>query len=143
MSNSHRSTGRALIMLALPVLFLARPAEAIVSTAASRSVTVNYHDLNLNAAADVDALYARIRAAAATVCALPEDWQPGNLAQLAQLAERGKCIDHAVARAVRTVRNDKLSAYHWRQINAWKHRFGEAPIARGAVLPLDSATPSG
>ncbi len=126
MSNSHRSTGRALIMLALPVMFLARPAEAIISTSVSRSVTVNYHDLNLNAAADVDALYARIRAAAATVCATPEDWQPGNQALL---AERGKCIDHAVARAVRAVRNDKLSAYHWRRINAWKHRLGAAPIA--------------
>jgi UrcA family protein len=74
----------------------------------------------------VDALYARIRAAALKVCALPEDGQPGNRALL---AERGKCIDHAVARAVRTVRNDKLSAYHWRQINVWKHRFGEAPAA--------------
>ena len=140
MSNSHRSIGRALIMLALPVMFLARPATAIISTSASRSVTVNYHDLDLNAAAGVDALYARIRAAAAAVCALPEDWQPGNEALL---AERGKCIDHAVARAVRAVRNDNLSAYHWRRINTWKHRFGEAPTAGSAVAPLDSATPSG
>ena len=126
MSNSHRSIGRALIMVLLPVMFLARPAEAIISTSTSRSVTVNYRDLNLNATAGVDALYARIRAAAATVCALPEDWRPGNQALL---AERGKCIDHAVARAVRTVRNDKLSAYHWRRINAWKHRFDEVPTA--------------
>jgi UrcA family protein len=126
MSHSHRFIGRALIMLALPVMLLARTAEAIIPASTSRSVAVNYHDLNLNTAADVDALYARIRAAAATVCALPDDGQPGNLALL---TERNKCIDHAVAHAVRTVRNDNLSAYHWRRINVWRHRFGEAPVA--------------
>jgi UrcA family protein len=125
MSNSHRIIGRALIMLALPLMFLVQPAGAIIPASASRAVAVNYHDLNLNTAADVDALYARIRAAAVTVCALPEDGQPGNLALL---AERGKCVDHAVARAVRTVRNDNLSAYHWRRISVWKHRFGVAPV---------------
>lgn len=128
MSNSHRTLGRALIMLALPAMFLARPAAAIVSTSTSvsRSVTVKYHDLDLNSAADVNALYARIRAAAVTVCALPED---GQLGHWALPAERDKCVEHAVARAVRTVRNDKLSAYHWRRINLWKHRFGEVPPA--------------
>jgi UrcA family protein len=121
-------------------MFLARPAEAIIPTSTSRSVTVKYHDLDLNTAADVHALYARIRAAAVTVCTLPGDEQPGNGALP---AERDKCVDHAVAGAVRAVRNDKLSAYHWRRINVWKHRFGEAPTARSTLPLLDSAASSG
>ncbi len=138
MFNSHPSTVRALIALALPFMFLARPAEALISPSDSRSMTVNYHDLNLDAATDVNTLYARIQAAAVTVCTLPDDGQPGDRAFL---AERDQCVNHAVARAVRSVRNSKLSAYHWLQINVWKHWTSEAPVALNSVLPLDSATP--
>lgn len=129
MFNSHPSTVRALIVLTLSVMFLARPAQAIISASDSLSVTVSYHDLNLDTAAEVRTLYARIQAAAVTVCTLPDDGRPGDRAFR---AERDHCVNHAVARAVRSVGNDKLSAYHWQRITVWKHGFG-----------LDSATPSG
>ncbi len=138
MFNSHPSTVRALIALALPVMFVARPAEAIISTSDSRSVTVSYHDLDLDAATGLNTLYDRIRAAAIAVCTLPDDGRPGDRAFL---AKRDQCVNHAVARAVRSVRNNKLSAYHWRQINVWKHWSSEAPVGLNSVLALDSAAP--
>jgi UrcA family protein len=141
MFSSHPSTVRALIALALSVMFLfARPAQAIISASDSRSVTVSYHDLNLDAPGAVRTLYTRIQAAAVTVCTLPDDGRPGDRAFL---VERDHCVNHAVARAVLAVGNNKLSAYHWQRITVWKHGSGEGAVALNSGLTLDSATPCG
>jgi UrcA family protein len=123
MFKYQRSMLRALVMLALPVTFLVRPAEALSSMAEYPSVTVRYHDLNLDNPQGVVSLYGRIHAAAAAVCTLSEDSQPGNRGFW---GERQVCINHAVALAVRTVHHEKLSAYHWSQIRGRKHFSDEA-----------------
>ena len=129
MRQSHRSLVRAFAVLALPVMFLTGPAEADSAAADSPSVTVRYHDLNLDSSRDVVSLYSRIHAAAVAVCTLSEDDQP---AKLAFITERDKCINHAVARAVRSVRNDNLSTYHWQQIRGWNHWSGDIRLAERA-----------
>ncbi|MEP6546830.1 MAG: UrcA family protein [Gammaproteobacteria bacterium] len=126
MSKSHRSLVRAFALLALPVMFSIGPVEASNSDAGVPSVTVRYHDLNLDSSTDVASLYARIHVAAAVVCTLSED---DRASKLALRTERDKCINHAVARAVLTVRNGNLSAYHWQQIRGWNHRSGEIRLA--------------
>ncbi len=126
MPQSHRSLARAFAVLALPVMFFTGPAEADSSAADSPSVTVRYHDLNLDSSRDVVSLYARIHVAAAAVCTLSENDQPGKLAFI---TERDKCINHAVAKAVRSVGNDNLSTYHWQQIRGWNHWSGDIRVA--------------
>lgn len=112
MSQSHRSLVRAFVTLVLPVMLLTGPAEADSSAADLPSVTVSYRDLNLYHPEAAAILYAPIHAAAAAVCTLSEYEQ---LSKLAFMVERNKYMNHAVAKAVQTVRNDKLSAYHWQQ----------------------------
>ena len=51
---------------------LAAKAEAVESTAQIPSVAVSYADLNLDTAAGVEALYARLRAASRSVCNVGE-----------------------------------------------------------------------
>jgi UrcA family protein len=110
-------------------MFLGQAAEANSSAVDAPQVTVRYYDLNLTRSTDVVSLYARIHVAAAAVCTLSEDDQPSKLAFLAQ---RDKCINHAVAKAVRSVRNDNLSAYHWQQIRGWNHWSGDIRLAERA-----------
>jgi UrcA family protein len=126
MFKSPRSMVRAFITLALPVVFFVRPAEAITTKAGYPIVTVRYHDLNLDNSEGVAALYRRIHTAAAAVCTLAGDGAPGNRAFR---DERQVCINHAVASAVRSVHNERLSAYHWSQIRGRKHWSDEALLA--------------
>ncbi len=126
MSKSHRSLIRAFAIVALPLILLTGTAQADSFAAALPSVTVSFRDLNLDHPEGVAALYARIHVAAATVCTLSGDAQPSKLAFI---VERNKCIDYAVAKAVQTVRNDKVSAYHWQQIGGWSHWSGDIRLA--------------
>jgi UrcA family protein len=71
------------------------------------AVTVTYGDLNLDSAQGSAALYARIAAAARTVCATPED-----IRDLGALATARTCERQAVARAVRLVNSPRLAAVY-------------------------------
>ena len=71
MRMSYRSIARKVAMIVfagVPSLFLAGLATAAVSDEAAPSVTVRYHDLNLNDPEGVAVLYGRIRRAADEVC---------------------------------------------------------------------------
>ena len=118
----------AAAMLVLPVTFLAGSAGARGIANPAPSVTVRYHDLNLDSDQGVASLYARIHAAAESVCRSSED----PAAAYRTISREADCVSHSVARAVRAVRNDKLSAYHWTQIRGWRlHRFAAARTAMG------------
>jgi UrcA family protein len=117
MLNSHRSIVRTLAVIALagaPSLLLADLATAAVVGEAAPSVTVRYHDLNLNSPAGIAGLYARIRGAAGEVCRTLEsrDFERKSYWDV--------CFNHAVADAVKQVHNRTLSAYHWQRIRGWK-----------------------
>jgi UrcA family protein len=83
------------------------------------SVTVRYHDLNLDSQEGIANLYERIHAAAVVVCKSAEGPQ---LVNRVFWSEWNACINHAVANAVHTVHNEKLSAYHWERSRGWKLR---------------------
>ncbi len=40
-----------------------------------------------------------------------------------------ECFYHAIATAVQSVHNDKLSAYHWQRIRGWGYREADVPAA--------------
>ena len=116
MRISHRSVARLLAVIALagaPLLLRADLAAAAVDEAAP-SVTVRYHDLNLNTPAGAASLYARIRRAANEVC------HPLESRDLERKQYWDECFNHAVADAVKQVHNRTLSAYHWQRIRGWK-----------------------
>jgi UrcA family protein len=98
--------------LALCALFLlagvaiAGPQDEAPTT---RSVKVQYADLNLNSSAGVTALYKRIRAAARRACALD-----GHLQTFELRKKQQECQHVAVANAVDSLRNERLSAVHQR-----------------------------
>jgi UrcA family protein len=73
-----------------------------------RSVTVRYTDLNLNTAAGVDALYARLRDAANAVC--------GHHAgrALVDVVARRDCYGQALSAAVNSVQSSTLQTLHRR-----------------------------
>jgi UrcA family protein len=124
MSTSHRSFVRtiaAVLFAMASSLLLARYSEGAASDEAAPSVTVRYHDLNLNSPEGVAALYGRISSAAREVCGSLESRDPMRK----QLWN--DCFYHAVANAVNTVHNGSLSAYHWQRIRGWKHHEIEAP----------------
>jgi len=102
-------------------LLLTELSTAAANDEAAPSVTVRYHDLNLNSPQGVASLYGRIRGAAEQVCRSMES------RDLTRKAEWQQCFNHAVADAVRTVNNAPLSAYHWQRIRGWKHRDIETP----------------
>jgi len=129
MFKSHRSTLRAFVMLALSVMSLARPAEANSSADGLPSVTVHYSDLNLQNPAAAVTLYARIHAAAVTVCSLPGDAESGGPWLR---IKQDRCVSQAVAKAVQTVHDGQLSAYHWAKVRGWKRRSGEITLAESA-----------
>jgi UrcA family protein len=114
MSKSHRLIVRMAALLALPALFITESAVA----EAPPSVTVRYHDLNLNNAEGVASLYNRIHGAATVVCRSTEGPQVENRIFWTAWNE---CVDHAIANAVKAVHNEKLSVYHWERIRGWKH----------------------
>jgi UrcA family protein len=116
-------------MLGLAVLALTPAVNVANATAGASaqdppSVTVRYHDLNLNSSQGITALYQRIRGAAGEVCRAFEGREP-----LERQLLRNDCFAHAVANAVRTVHNDALSAYHWQQIRRHRTHEDDAPIS--------------
>lgn len=86
----------------------------------ARSKVVKYDDLNLSTQAGVERLYTRIRSAARTVCG------PTYGASLATApatsARRRRCMDDAIASAVKQVDNTILTAMH--NSKSTKRRYG-------------------
>jgi UrcA family protein len=121
MSKSHRVIVRVAALLVFPALFIVKPALAVE---APPSVTVRYHDLNLNNSDGIAALYNRIHIAAIKVCRPEEGPQVVN--RIFWIAWN-ECFNDAMANAVKSVNNQKLSAYHWQRIRGWKHHEAEAP----------------
>jgi UrcA family protein len=80
--------------------------QAAESTANIPSITVRYGDLNLNTAGGVEALYARLRAAARGVCS------PHAGRALVNELERRSCYEQVLSIAVSNVKSDSLSALH-------------------------------
>lgn len=119
MSISHRSivhTIVAALLAVLPPLLITELATAAGSDETAPSVTVRYHDLNLNSPEGIASLYRRIRGAAGEVCHSLES------RDLSRKAVWDQCYNHAVANAVKAVHNETLSAYHWQRIRGWKYR---------------------
>jgi UrcA family protein len=110
---------RVLALLVIPALLIAQSSLAVARVDEARSVTVRYHDLNLNSLEGVTNLYERIYAAAVVVCRSTEG---PRLVNRVFWSEWNACINHAVANAVDTVHNEKLSAYHWERSRGWKLR---------------------
>lgn len=90
------------LMTAVSLVFSTAKADE-----APPSRTVGFADLNLSSEAGAAALYKRIQGAARNVC-------PGDdtSRQLDQIAVRNRCIEDAVARAVRKVNDESLSTYY-------------------------------
>jgi UrcA family protein len=125
MPMPHRRLARTLAVIALagtPSLLLADLAAAAVVDEPAPSVTVRYHDLNLNSPAGVASLYGRIRGAAAEVCRTLES------RDLERKPYWDFCYNHAVADAVKRVHNETLSAYHWQRIRGWKTPRDQDPL---------------
>jgi UrcA family protein len=70
-----------------------------------RSVTVQYGDLNLASEAGSRTLYDRLVVAARQVCPA----EAGSLLEISQNLEAQRCIDGAVERAVKEIRNPKFA----------------------------------
>jgi UrcA family protein len=124
MPISHRSIVRTIAMIifaGVSSLLLTDLSTAAVDDDAALSVTVRYHDLNLNSPEGVASLYGRIRVAAEQVCRTLES------RDLMRKAQWQDCFSHAVANAVKAVNNAPLSAYHWQRIRGWKHREIDTP----------------
>jgi UrcA family protein len=97
---------RKLLALAAAGLAFAGSAAVAAPHTESREVTVNYADLDLESAAGVESLYARIRSAARQVCGTAER---NDFAAQADLRScRQSAVDHAVAK----VGNAALAARH-------------------------------
>jgi UrcA family protein len=67
---------------------------------------VNYADLNLNTPAGAQALYRRLRAAAAIVCKRYESHT------LQGMSRQRACFDQAIASAVKEIDSSAVTAYH-------------------------------
>jgi UrcA family protein len=72
------------------------------------AVRVSWSDLDLNRDAGVAKLYARLRHAAKSACG------EADMRNLAASARADACVVHALADAVASVHNAKLSALHQR-----------------------------
>ena len=123
MFNSNRFMLR-LALLSLPLALWAADAAAAVSAQDQPSVTVRYHDLNLNSSQGVAGLYQRIRGAASEVCRSFEGREP-----LERQVRRNDCFAHAVANAVHAVHSDALSAYHRQQIRQQRTHESDTPAS--------------
>jgi UrcA family protein len=112
-----------LAVLALPSALWVADAAAAVSAQDPSSVTVRYHDFNLNSSEGITGLYQWIRGAAREVCRSFEG------RELERQVQRNDCFAHAVANAVRAVHNDALSAYHWQQVRRHRTHESDAPTS--------------
>jgi UrcA family protein len=119
MSPFRKINLRVLALLVIPTLLSAGTSVAVASGEEAPSVTVRYHDLNLNSPEGVADLFERIHTAAVIVCKPAEGSQFVNRVFW---SEWNACINHAEANAVNTVHNEKLSAYHWERSRGWRLR---------------------
>jgi UrcA family protein len=131
MSKSHRAIVRIAALLVFPVLFIVEPAAAVEVLP---SVTVRYHDLNLNNSEGVATLYGRIHNAANVVCTREEGPQLVNRIFWTAWNE---CFNHAIANAVNAVNNEKLSAYYLERIHGRKHLDADAPATVARQQPIN------
>ena len=116
-SAFHRINLRMVAPLAILALLFAESGMAVPRVDEAPSLTVRYHDLNLDTPEDVASLYGRIRTAAIDVCKQSEGPQLVN--RMFWSGWNG-CVTHAIANAVKDVHNEKLSAYHWERIRDWR-----------------------
>ena len=107
--NSIRSI---LSTAALTACLIGSCAALAQQTPTSRSVRVRISDLNLNSPEGTAELYKRIRNAASRACAAHGVTMPLDLS----LAKR-ECRRDAIARAVDSVRNERLSAIHKQHVS--------------------------
>jgi len=115
----HKVNLRVIALLVIPTLLITASDMAVARDDEAPSVTVRYHDLNLNSREGIASLYQRIRAAAVNVC---ESVEGPQLVNRVFWREWNACINHAVANAVHDVHNEKLSAFHWERSRGWKLR---------------------
>jgi UrcA family protein len=115
----HKLNWRMIALLVMPTLLSAESHADVARVDEAPSVTVRYHDLNLNNPEGIVNLYERIHAAAVVVCRSVEGPQ---LVNRVFWSEWNACINHAVANAVKAVHNEKLSTYHWERSRGWKLR---------------------
>ena len=114
MSKSRRVILRIAALLVFPALFIVQPAVAME---APPSVTVRYHDLNLNNPEGIATLYKRIHDAAIEVC---KPLKGPLVADRIFWITWDECFDPAIANAVKAVNNENLSAYHLQHTRRWK-----------------------
>jgi UrcA family protein len=76
-----------------------------------RSTVVKFADLNLRSPAGAEELFRRIQRAANTVC-----WDAQDFHVLNDIARR-ECVERAVAKAVKDVNNQHLTALYARKTN--------------------------
>lgn len=124
MFNSHQVLVRMVALAVLPALSTAGSAFAAVAAEAPPAVTVRFDDLDLNSKQDVASLYQRIETAATEVCRPAEGPQSVSRSHWTAWNE---CFYHAIAKAVRTVHNDQLTAYHWQRIRGWNYQAADVP----------------
>ncbi len=111
MITSNSLTGQRRSVLALAVLaagLISAAAQAATDDSAPPQVTVRYSDLNLNTDQGTNALYARIVAAARTVCQAPEV----DIRDLPAVAREHACEEQAVAHAVSDAHNARLASMY-------------------------------
>jgi UrcA family protein len=113
-------------LLVISGLLFAESGMAVTPGDEAPSVTVRYHDLNLNSPEGAAALYRRIQTAADDVCKQAEGPQVVNRIFW---NEWNDCVAQAVANAVKAVHNEKLSAYYSERIPAWKRRQLATPTS--------------
>ena len=121
----RKLTKGVIALFMIPALLIAGPALAVAPSDPAPSVTVRFYDLNLNTTEGAASLYGRIHRAAIDVCRPLDDSEISNLATLSAWNE---CVAHSVADAVRRIHSEKLSAYQWQRIRAWRFRSEDAPI---------------
>jgi UrcA family protein len=107
-SNSIRLRGliAATVLAALASSFSAVCAAADADATDLRSHVVTYRDLNVSKAQGAAVLYGRIRAAAESVCSVPED------ADFSAKLRESPCIHKAIAEAVSAINQPELFAVY-------------------------------
>jgi UrcA family protein len=104
LANSLSMSALSAMLFASPLLLSSRIATADESLLPT--MTIHYSELNMQSSAGVQALYARLRSAAKTVCATHD----GRSLQQ-QFAFRA-CVAETLERAVREVHSDAVLALH-------------------------------
>jgi UrcA family protein len=94
------------------------PSGAADTENAGLSKTVKMWDLDLAKDADVQALYARVRDAAADVCDAEAKRYRASTRRPAPIGWNARCVDDAVDAAVREVGNRRLAALHTGDVRA-------------------------